>query len=77
MLFTLERRYADNTVQHRTQAEAPDVAHALYWAVRNWSPAQGLRRDAHSFYLDQSLFVDGVPIADVLAAINAPVREAA
>jgi hypothetical protein len=59
----------------RTEAEAPDLPSALYWAQQNWAPA--LMRGSASKTLSPNLTINGVPLMDAVAAYEAEKARAA
>jgi len=75
--FTLETRDSTGATAWRTVQEAEDLNAVLWWAVRNWHPAQGTRHPAGGYYLNPGLFIDGVPLAQAVNEFERSQRGAA
>lgn len=70
MPHTLETRATDGTVLWREEFPGDDVAASLSFALVNRHWARGPAKISGGYYLNPQLFVDGQPIADVLAALR-------
>lgn len=76
-LFKLETSDDTGATAWSTEVEAEDLNEALWWAVRNWHPAQGSRRPGGGFNLASNLFVDGVPLLRAVDEFERSRRSAA